>query len=69
MNSMNWITAIENWRNLPQAEQRRRRRANLPYKVARSMAFEGEPVDQVMLEAELVRLTQQPTTSTALPPA
>ena len=32
--------------------------------VARSMAFEGEPVDQAMLEAELNRLTQPPAIST-----
>jgi hypothetical protein len=61
---MNWIEAIKHWRSLSPSEQRRRALANLPRKVARSMAFEGEPVDQAMLEAELSRLTQQPATST-----
>ena len=64
MRHMNWIEAIHHWRSLPRAEQQRRALANLPRKVARSMAFEGEPVDQAMLEAELGRLKQQPATST-----
>ena len=63
MQRMNWIEAINHWRSLSPAEQRRRALANLPRKVARSMAFEGEPVDQAMLEAELGRLMQQPATS------
>lgn len=64
MTSMDWIEAIKHWRSLSPAEQRRRALANLPLKVARSMAFEGEPVDQAMLEAELERLMQQPDTPT-----
>jgi hypothetical protein len=60
---MNWILAIHHWRSLPPEEQRGIRRARLPRKVARSMAFEGEPVDQAMLERELDRLTQQSATS------
>lgn len=53
---MDWKEAIRQWRALLEEEQRRRRRENLPRKVPRSMAFEGEPVDQAMLEAELARL-------------
>lgn len=53
--AMDWIEAIRLWRALPEEEQRRRRRAALPRKVARSFAFEGEPVDLAMLEAELGR--------------
>lgn len=64
MPRMDWIEAINHWRSLPPAEQQRRRLANLPRKVARSMAFEGEPVDQAMLEAELKRLTQPLAIST-----
>lgn len=60
---MNWIEAINYWRSLSPEEQRRRALASLPRKVARSMAFEGEPVDQAMLEAELSRLIGQPATS------
>jgi hypothetical protein len=63
MQRMNWIEAIKHWRSLSPAEQQRRALANLPRKVARSMAFEGEPVDQAMLEAELSRLRQQPAAS------
>ncbi|MBW7931680.1 MAG: hypothetical protein H3C57_10340 [Gammaproteobacteria bacterium] len=61
---MNWIEVVKHWRSLPAEEQRRQALACLPRKVARSMAFEGEQVDQAMLEAELTRLTQLSTTST-----
>ena len=54
---MDWKQAIEHWRRLTPKEQRRIRLANLPRKVARSMAFEGEPVDPTMLERELNRLS------------
>ena len=61
---MSWIEAIEHWRSLSPEGQQRRALANLPRKVARSMAFEGETVDQAMLEAELSRLMQQAAAST-----
>jgi len=64
MQSMHWIDAIKHWRSLSPAEQQRRALANLPRKVARSMAFAGEPVDQAMLEAELRRLVQSDIDST-----
>ncbi len=54
---MDWQIIIEQWRKLPAAEQQRVRLAAIPRKVARSMAFAGEPVDQEMLEAELKRRT------------
>jgi len=59
---MDWKHAIARWRSLPQEEQARIRLASLPRKVARSMAFEGEPVDQRILERELDRLRPQPVT-------
>lgn len=59
---MDWRQTIERWRNLTPQEQTRIRLARLPRKVARSMAFEGEPVDQRMLERELDRLARQPVT-------
>jgi len=62
MRRMNWKQAIARWRKLPPEEQDRIRLARLPRKVARSMAFEGEPVDQRMLERELDRRTRQPVT-------
>lgn len=59
---MDWKQTIERWRNLTAEEQARIRLASLPRKVARSMAFEGEPVDQRVLERELDRLRRQPVT-------
>jgi hypothetical protein len=59
MKSMNWIEVILQWRGLSPEQQRQIRRRRLPRKVARSMAFEGEPVSQQMLEAKLDRLTRQ----------
>ncbi|MBI2802511.1 MAG: hypothetical protein HYX63_19910 [Gammaproteobacteria bacterium] len=59
---MDWKQAIKRWRNLSPEEHARIRLASLPRKVARSMAFEGEPVDQRMLERELDRLRQQSVT-------
>ncbi len=41
-----------NWRALPPEEKRRRRWARIPLNVAESMAFEGEPVNIAMLQAE-----------------
>lgn len=46
---------VAEWRALPEKEPQRVRIANIPRKVARSCAFEGEPVDLAMLE-ELERL-------------
>ena len=62
MPPMDWKQTIERWRRLTPQEQARIRLASLPRKVARSMAFEGEPVDQRILERELDRLGQQPVT-------
>ena len=59
---MDWKQTIERWRDLTPEEQARIRLGSLPRKVARSMAFEGEPVDQRILERELGRLGQQPVT-------
>lgn len=56
MSVVDWKLAIKRWRSLTPEEQVRVRLASLPRKVARSMAFEGEPVDQRMLERELDRL-------------
>lgn len=56
---MDWKEAIRQWRALPEEEKRRRRLESLPRKVARSCAFEGEPVDLALLEAELARLVAQ----------
>ena len=59
---MDWKQTIKRWRNLAPQEDARIRLARLPRKVARSMAFEGEPVDQRILERELDRLGRQPVT-------
>jgi hypothetical protein len=50
-----WIQAIERWRKLPEAEKHATRWRLIPRSVAASMAFEGEPVDLAMLEAEHAR--------------
>jgi hypothetical protein len=49
---MDWIEAIRQWRALPEEEKLRRRLESIPRQVAQSFAFEGEPVDLAMLEAE-----------------
>lgn len=48
-----WQDAVRRWRRLTPEEQRRISLSRIPRKVARSMAFEGEPVDETWLEAEL----------------
>jgi hypothetical protein len=63
MATMTWIASIREWRLLTPEQQRQIRLRRLPTKVARSMAFEGEPVDLRMLDAELARLTRPPDTS------
>ena len=64
MNAMDWKDVIRQWRALPEAEKHRRRWTSIPRSVARSMALEGEPVDQAMLEAEHARQPMPPATST-----
>lgn len=54
--AMDWDEVIEQWRRLPPDEQRRISLSRIPGNVARSMAFESEPVDPQMLETELKRL-------------
>jgi hypothetical protein len=51
-----WQEDVRRWRQLPSEEQLRISLRRIPRKVARSMAFEGEPVDERMLEAELERI-------------
>jgi hypothetical protein len=58
--SMDWKEAIRQWWALPEEEKQRRRRASIPRKVARSMAFEGEPVDPAELEARHARRAVPP---------
>ena len=48
---MDWEQNIRRWRALPEVEKIRLRWETIPADVAQSMAFEGEPVDQAMLEA------------------
>lgn len=63
MSDMDWKEAIRQWRALPEAEKRRRRWANIPRSVAQSFAFEGEPVDLAMLEAEHARRPMPPASA------
>ncbi len=53
---MTWIQAIQKWRAISPDNQRAIRLSHVPAKVAHSMAFEGEPVDQKILEAKLASL-------------
>jgi hypothetical protein len=50
-----WKAIVAEWRKLTAEEQRRIRISRIPRKVARSMAFEGEPVDEKLLEEFLHR--------------
>ena len=55
--------SVTEWRALTPEEQRRIRRAQIPRKVARSMAFAGEPVTEAWVEALRQRLNTPPDTS------
>ena len=50
------LTAIQAWRAQTQAKRLAQRLQQIPEKVARSMAFEGEPVPAGWLEAARARL-------------
>lgn len=56
---MNWQENIARWRSLPPEEKLRRRWEAIPEAVARSMAFEGEPVSVETLRAAHAR-TERP---------
>lgn len=60
-----WIQAIVRWQALSPEQQQHIRRQRLPRKVARSMAFAGEPVEQQMLEEELHHLTRRASPTNA----
>jgi hypothetical protein len=53
MTQMDWQQVTRRWQGLPPEEQLRIRLSGIPRRVARSMAFEGEPVDERPLEAAL----------------
>lgn len=63
MTTMEWKQVIERWHALPPEEQSRRRRLRIPLNVAEGMAFEGQPVDLEMLEAEHARYNSRPDES------
>ena len=54
-----WREVVAAWRKLSPEEQLRRRLERIPEKVARSMAFAGEPVDVEMLKRYLNERMQQ----------
>lgn len=45
-----WEEAIRKWRALPEREKRRRRLLAIPDNIAKSFAFEGEPLPQEVIE-------------------
>jgi hypothetical protein len=51
-----WQANVRRWRALPPEERLRISLSRIPRKVARSMAFAGQPVDEQMLADELERL-------------
>jgi hypothetical protein len=59
MSNTDWQAIAARWRKLSPEQKRQIRLSSIPRRVARSMAFEGEPVDEKMLQAELQRLIEQ----------
>jgi hypothetical protein len=51
-----WQANVRRWRELPPEERLHISLRLIPRKVARSMAFAGQPVDEQMLKDELERL-------------
>jgi len=56
MPNTNWQAIAAEWRKLSPEQKRAERLSRIPRKVARSMAFAGESVDEKMLKEELQRL-------------
>lgn len=54
------LTAVQAWRAQTPASCKAQRLQQIPEKVARSMAFEGEPVPEGWLEAAHKRLATPP---------
>lgn len=54
--AMNWQDNIARWRSLPPQDKTRRRWESIPERVARSMAFEDEPVNLQILRETLARI-------------
>lgn len=54
-----WRDVAAAWQQLSPEEQLRRRLERIPEKVAKSMAFAGEPVDVEMLRRHLEELLQK----------
>ena len=59
--AMNFLQNIHRWRALTSDEQRRLRLAGIPQKVARSMAFAGEPVPADWMATQQRRLAPSAT--------
>jgi hypothetical protein len=53
---MTWKENISQWRHLTPEEKLRRKWEAIPLDVARSMAFEGEPVPVERIRATLARI-------------
>lgn len=56
MNHKTQLAVIQAWRALAPTQQQAQRLLQIPLKVARSMAFEGEPVPPQWLSAQSQRL-------------
>jgi hypothetical protein len=53
---MNWLENIHRWQKLPAQRKLQLRWETIPDDVARSMAFEREPVPVEMIRATLARI-------------
>ena len=53
MKEEDWKKAIRRWRELPEAERRRRHLEAVPIHVANSMAMAGDPVDEAWIREVL----------------
>jgi hypothetical protein len=51
-----WKEAVRRWRALPPEEKRRIRWESIPGRVASSMAFSGDPIDEAKLREAHARL-------------
>ena len=63
MNPKTLLAAIQAWRALTPEQQQAERLRQIPVKVARSMAFEGEPVPEGWVDAQRQRLRLPPDSS------
>ncbi len=65
--TMNWIKAIQQWRQLPLATRAEIHLRRIPHHTATSMAMEGEPIEEALIREQLA--SRYPQVSMAKPPS